>query len=288
MLLQVLRSFRDGVTHQGKAAVAIYLDDFSHLDINMTAFKEAVRMGNLGATNKSKDFVPSLSTDPVIKRHVNGYSRKSTLIWEEHLPTCLKVEIKKGIYSGCIEVLFQYASIFSPVMQSQYTQSPSPRSTSSPLPSTNATTATGNSGITLFSDEEDDGGIMSANVNFQHAFEIAVVTLPVCPAVTATDEAMKTSSPAVTATDEATETSSSVYLAVTADTGTSLSSMHPDVIATDEPAGILVVEKSSKRKRQSNAKWGSHKRPTRQNTQIPEWSKELNSTNPLQKWNYTL
>ena len=240
-------------------------------------------MGNLGATNKSKDFVPSLSTDPVIKRRVNGYSRKSTLIWEEHLPTCLKVEIKKGIYSGCIRVLFQYASIFSPVMQSQYTQSPSPRSTSSPLPSTNEAAATGNSGNILFSDEEEDGGIMSANVNSQHAFDIAIVTSSVCPAVTATDEAMTSSSPAHTATDEATGTSSLVHPAVTADTETSLLSMHPDVIATDEPAEILVVEKGSKRKRQSNVKWGSHKRPTRQNTQLPEWSKELNSTNPLQK-----
>ena len=97
MLLQVRRSFRDGVTHKEKAAVAICLDDLSHLNIIAKAFKEVVRMGNLGATNKSKDFVPSISTDPVIKRHVNSYSRKSTLVWEEHLPTCLKAELIKGI-----------------------------------------------------------------------------------------------------------------------------------------------------------------------------------------------
>ena len=100
---------------------------------------------------------------------------------------------------------------------------------------------------------------MSANVNSQHAFEIAVVTSSVCPAVT---EAMKTlSSPVVTATDEAKGTSSLVHPAVTADMETSLLSMHPDVIATDEPAGILVVEKSSKRKRQSNVKWAHTNAP---------------------------
>ena len=148
-------------------------------------------------------------------------------------------------------------------MQGLATKSPSvfsSCSTSSPLPSTKATLATGSSGSSqlLFSDEEEDGEIISVDVNSEHAFEIAVVTSPVRPAVTATDEAAGTSSasvcPAVTATDEAAGTSS----------------------------GPFLVEKSG-RKCKSNTQWGSHKRPTRQNTRLPEWSRELNSTNPLQK-----
>ena len=136
-------------------------------------------------------------------------------------------------------------------MQSRATKSPSvfsPRSTSSPLPSTNATSATGSSGISqlLFSDDEtEDGGVISVDVNSEHVFEIAVGITPVCPAVTAPDEAAGTSSSsvrsAVTATDEAAGTSSSsVRPAVTATdeaAGTSSSSVHPAVTAAHEAAG---------------------------------------------------
>ena len=85
------------MTYQGKKAVAVCLDDIdTTLSSNPTAFRKAVKDGNLGKHNVSKDFVPLDSTNPTIRRETNSRSQKSTVIWLDKLPPNLQEKLQKG------------------------------------------------------------------------------------------------------------------------------------------------------------------------------------------------
>lgn len=94
---QVLRSVRTGVSYHGKLTVAICLEDLAHLNFDPAVIRRCVKDYDLGKSNVTKDFVPASSTKLIIKRGVNSYSRKCTVIWLESLPKDTQEDIVAGM-----------------------------------------------------------------------------------------------------------------------------------------------------------------------------------------------
>ena len=75
------------------------------LSIPVNEIRSAVRANKLGEHNKSKDFVPSDSTDDrILKSTKNAYSRKATLIWMDKLPQDLVQKLKQGTFLACMRI----------------------------------------------------------------------------------------------------------------------------------------------------------------------------------------
>lgn len=91
---------RTETSYQGKSAVAICLDDLAgNLSYSPMAIRKAVKDGQLGRHNVSKDFVPESSTNTNIRRDSNSRSRKSTVIWLGKLPAHIKGKLQEGTYN---------------------------------------------------------------------------------------------------------------------------------------------------------------------------------------------
>ena len=83
--------------YQGKDVVAKVLDDIaSHLSSTTKQIKDSVKATGFGNNNISKDFVPRGSTDSVVRRPSNSYSRKCTVVWLDRIPSELREKLQKG------------------------------------------------------------------------------------------------------------------------------------------------------------------------------------------------
>ena len=92
-----MRTITIGSCFEGQRVVAVCLDDLSSiLTFDPKTVRRAVKETGMGRHNKSKDFVPSSSTDPVIRRQGNSHSRKCTVVWLEKLPATLQSTIQQG------------------------------------------------------------------------------------------------------------------------------------------------------------------------------------------------
>jgi len=99
LLMQVRRTVRCDVSHQGRKVVAICLDDIeSELapSATCTSIRKAVKSERIGVHGVTKDFVPPDSTCSNIKRGVNSHSRKCTVICLDQLPEWLQEQLVEG------------------------------------------------------------------------------------------------------------------------------------------------------------------------------------------------
>ena len=85
------------VTYQGRKAIAMCLDDME-LSTPATVIRNMIKEERKGIHNVSKDFVPTKSENPNVKRAVNSYSRKCTIVWTDTLPVTLSSKFEEGIY----------------------------------------------------------------------------------------------------------------------------------------------------------------------------------------------
>ena len=88
---------RTEVSYHGKEVLAICLDDISYIFSNPTlTIRQQLKETNMGKHNIPKDFVPADSINPIIKRKINSYSRKCTVIWLDTLPQHVQEQVKRG------------------------------------------------------------------------------------------------------------------------------------------------------------------------------------------------
>jgi len=87
------------VSYQGKPVLAICLEDVAQLFLPYTtkAFRQCVKKDGLGATNISKDFLPSTSKSATIRRGSNCRSRKCTVVYMDELPQKMQADILEGM-----------------------------------------------------------------------------------------------------------------------------------------------------------------------------------------------
>ena len=88
---------RTGVSYQGRKVLAICWDDIYHsLSESPSVIREAIKTSKMGINHVAHDFVPKNSTDSNIKRGVNSYSRKCSVLWVDVIPKDLAYEIEQG------------------------------------------------------------------------------------------------------------------------------------------------------------------------------------------------
>ena len=82
--------------YQGKSAIAICFDDILSLSVPLSDIRHVVRWQKLGITNIAKDFVPTNSTNAIIRRGSNSMSKKCTVIRTSTIPSELKDRLLTG------------------------------------------------------------------------------------------------------------------------------------------------------------------------------------------------
>ena len=83
-------------TYEGREVVSVCLEDIETLSTPPKQLRAIVRSNALGNASRAKDFVPTHSTESVINRRSNSYSRKATVVWLDMLPPDLVKELKEG------------------------------------------------------------------------------------------------------------------------------------------------------------------------------------------------
>lgn len=76
--------------------MAVCWDDISHLSAASAIIREALKSSKMGVNHVAHDFVPKHSTNCIIKRGHNSYSRKCSILWIDALPQNLAHEIEQG------------------------------------------------------------------------------------------------------------------------------------------------------------------------------------------------
>ena len=84
-------------TFEGREVVSVCLEDIETLSTPPKELRAIVRRNaRLGDASRAKDFVPANSTESVINRRKNSYSRKATVVRLDMLPPHLVQELKEG------------------------------------------------------------------------------------------------------------------------------------------------------------------------------------------------
>ena len=92
-----MQSIRTGVSYQGREVLAICWDDVCHsLSESPSVIREAIKMSKMGVNHVARDFVPKNSTSSIIKRGVNSYSCKCSVLWIDTIPNDLAYKIEQG------------------------------------------------------------------------------------------------------------------------------------------------------------------------------------------------
>ena len=88
---------RTGISYQGMSVLGVCFEDVAQqLPDTPSYIWECVKMAGLGKHNVAKDFLPTNSTNLVIRRGSNSHSRKYTVILLEKLPVRLKDTLIEG------------------------------------------------------------------------------------------------------------------------------------------------------------------------------------------------
>ena len=88
---------RTGVSFEGDEAVAVCFDDLKPvLSQPLEKIRRAITGGKFGKNHIARDFVPKASSEVIIHRKTNGYSRKCSVIKLNKLPISLKTRIENG------------------------------------------------------------------------------------------------------------------------------------------------------------------------------------------------